>query len=191
MVIGSEAYWTPPSAWQPNPQWWHADQDDPDAAETEVSYLVRALIRATQPEIVVESGTATGVTAELIGKTLLMNGHGHLWTVEIDAAAAAKAAARVQGLPVTVVHADTMTWNPATKVDFAWIDSGDAATRVQEIRNWWRLFSPGALIGIHDTAPNQGREVLAGLLDEFIDANSVFALWLRTPRGVTFIQVPG
>jgi len=190
-MIGTEDHWTPPSSWQPNPQWWHADTDDPDAAETEVSYLLRAMIRATQPEVVVETGTAAGVTAELIGKALLMNGHGHLYTAEIDGEAAANAKERLAGLPVTVTCIDTFYWDPPSPIDFAWIDSGDAKARVTEIRHWWHLFSPGALIGVHDTAPNQGREVLADLLREFISANDVPELWLRTPRGVTFLQVPG
>lgn len=186
----SEARWTPPSPWQPHPEWWTADPDDADAAEYEVTTLVAVLVKVLQPEIVVETGTATGATAVVIGQALQDNGHGHLWTVEIDPLATDKARDRVAGLPVTVDCANSLEWQPPEPIDLAWIDSGDAATRCEEISAWQGKFRSGAVIGVHDTAPNMGREVLNALLYGLVEVHHWPALWLRTPRGVTLIQVP-
>src|SRR5215831_10345833 len=128
-----------------------------------------ALIRAVQPEVVVETGTAAGQTAYAIGWALKVNGHGCLYTVEIDRGAATAAEQRLQGLPVIVACADSLDWWPQYPIDFAWIDSGTAQTRVREIDRWVSMFNPGALIGVHDTAPNEGRQVLRSL------ATSLFA----------------
>ena len=189
-MMGREDHWTSPTAWQEHPEWWTADDDDADAAEYEVRGLVRALIRCLQPRVVVETGTATGKTARMIGETLQRNGHGWLWTVEIDPATALLANTAVEGLPVTVVCADTADWWPPQLIDFAWIDSGPAAVRVGEIIRWRQVFTAGAIIGVHDTAPNMGREVLCDRLHAFADQAGWPMLNLRTPRGVSLIQVP-
>lgn len=177
---------TSPSDWCPRPHLWHETSED--AAECEVSDLVGAFIRALQPEVVVETGTYTGQTAAAIGKALAANGHGHLWTVEIDPGFAATAEEACRGLPVTVLTGNSLTWEPPAPIDFAWIDSGDAGTRVQEIRNWLPLFSYGAVIGVHDTNPGHSPvgTAIAGLV---LIEGLLSGINLRTPRGVSFLQV--
>jgi len=189
-LLATEDRWTPPSSWCPNPQWWHSDAADPDGAEQEVTGLVTALVRACQPEVVVETGTAAGQTAYAIGWALKDNGHGRLYTIEIDREAASAAEARLNGLPVIVACKDSLDWWPQYPIDFAWIDSGTAQTRVREIDRWASMFSPGALIGVHDTAPNQGREVLRSLASGLFGSFGWPVLSLRTPRGVMIAQVP-
>jgi predicted O-methyltransferase YrrM len=188
-MTSTEDRWTPSSPWCPNPEWWHSDPEDPDPAEEEVTALVMALVYATQPEVVVETGTATGDTALAIGRALDGNGHGHLWTVEIDEAAAKIAAETVEGLPVTVVCADSTTWEPPPMIDLAWIDSGTAAQRAGEISRWRDRFRAGALVCVHDTAPNMGREALRGQLGGLNGQLRWQRIDLRTPRGVTILQV--
>jgi predicted O-methyltransferase YrrM len=186
----TEDRWTPPSSWCPHPEWWTAE-GNPDVTEHEVTHLVQAFIVALQPEVAVETGTSTGATARLIGNALAANGHGHLWTVELDTWLAEAATRNLVGLPVTVVHGDTLTWWPPEQVDFAWIDSGSAMHRLTEISRWRGAFRPGAVIGVHDTAPNQGREVLRSGLESLLAQLGWQSLSLRTPRGVTFAQVAG
>jgi len=188
--MATEDHWTPPSPWCPSPSWWHADADDADAAEHEVSALVTALIRAAQPEVVVETGTATGATAVMIGDALKANRHGWLWTVEVDGNAAKIATEAVQGLPVTVICASSLEWDPPDRIDFAWIDSGIADIRVGEIRKWRSKFSSGAIVAVHDTAPNMGREALHDYLHEVLRELGWPSLSLRTPRGIMLAQVP-
>jgi hypothetical protein len=199
MSIPTEATWTAPSAWCPHPHQWHAD--DTEATEHEVSELAGAFTRALQPEIVVETGTYRAQTSRAIAGALAANGHGHLWTIEIDADLASEAERELAELPATVICADSQNWEPPAGIGFAWIDSGPlnvqgawlqpgpGTTRYDEISRWLRLFEPGAVIGIHDTAPHH--PVLAALLPLFASAALLPGVTLRTPRGVTFAQVPG
>ena len=174
-----------PGGWSTDTGRWHIAAQE--SAETEVSDLAGAFVRALQPEVVVETGTYTGQTAARIGEALKANGHGHLWTVEIDPGFAATAEDTCQGLPVTVVTASSLTWVPPSPIDFAWIDSGDAATRALEIRTWLPLFSPGAVIGVHDTNP--GHSPVAGAVAGLIAEGLAAGITLHTPRGVSFLQV--
>lgn len=187
----TEDHWTPPHPWCPHPEWWHASPVDADSSEWEVASLVGAMVRALQPEIVIETGTASGAGAWAIGDALVSNKHGHLYTCEIDPGMAASARRRLKGLPVTVECVDSHSWDPPEPIDFAWIDSHDARHRVGEILLWRNLFRPGAIIGVHDTAPNMGREVLHDLLRGEAHMLGWPLLNLRTPRGVSFLQVPG
>ncbi len=189
MDADSEARWTPPSDWCPDPQWWHADSEDADGAEYEVADLVRALVRALQPEIAVETGTATGKTARMIGEALARNRHGHLHTVEIDKDAAWRAMEAVDGLPVSVYCTDTLQWDPPSPVDFAWIDSGAANVRVEEVWRWREKFRRGAVVGVHDTAPTMGRDATMHAMARVFRDLGWPVLNLRTPRGVMLAQV--
>lgn len=178
----SEATWTRPAPWCPQPQWWHAD--DGDATEHEVTGLVAAFVRALQPEVAVETGTWTGQTTEAIGTALRENGHGHLHAVEIDPGLAARARRRCTGLPVTVVTGSSLTWEPPSGIGFAWVDSG--AERGRDIERLLPCMLLGAVIGVHDTAPHHAvREQLTPLEDRGL----LRVITLRTPRGASFAEV--
>lgn len=189
----TEDRWTPPSSWCPEPRWWHADTAD--ATEHEVTALAAGFVRALQPETVAETGTNTGQTALAIGQALAANGHGHLWTLETDEPMATAARRLLSGLPVTVVHASSLDWEPPDGTGFAWLDSGPVtgfagdpgALRRGEIARWLPRFAAGAVIGIHDTAPHH--PVMRAVLP-LLEAREMAFLNLRTPRGVVFAQVP-
>lgn len=191
----TEDRWTSPSPWCPSPGWWHSDTAD--ATEHEVTALVAALVRALQPECVVETGTNSGQTALAIGRALAGNGHGRLWTLETDGAMAARAALLLDGLPAIAAGVSSLHWEPPQGVDLAWIDSGPAegapgldwaSLRRDEIARWLPWFTPGAVIGVHDTAPHH--PVMRALQPLFQAAGMQY-LNLRTPRGVALAQVPG
>jgi hypothetical protein len=167
-----------------------------------VSELAGTFVRALQPETVIETGTYQAQTSMAIARALAVNGHGHLWTVELDPGLAGQAERMLAGLPVTVACADSRDWEPPGGIGFAWIDSGPVSTvpgvlqaggmgetRLDEIRAWLPLFEPGAIIGIHDTAPHH--PVTATLAPLFASGVLLPGITLRTPRGVTFAQVPG
>jgi predicted O-methyltransferase YrrM len=182
-VTGTEDRWTPPGDWCAHPERWHSE--DAYATELEVTELVAAFVRALQPELVLETGTWTGQTAEAIGRALERNGHGHLYSLEQDEALAAKAAARCEGLPVTVVHGDSLSWSPPGEIGFAWLDS-EPGIRPMELQRFARWLAPLAVVGVHDTGP---QHVTYELLKPLIRKGMLTALTLRTPRGVTFGQV--
>lgn len=180
-MIATEARWTPPRAECAHPEWWHSADDE--STELEVTELVAAFVRALQPELVLESGTAFGQTAEAIGRALVANGHGELLTTEIDLERAAIASDRCTGLPVSVIRRPTSTIAPrAGSIELAWID-GHIAERLADLRHLRPFLRAGAIVGVHDASPFHG--IRPGLEAEAW----VRWLYLPTPRGVLFGEV--
>jgi hypothetical protein len=181
----SEAHWTTPRPDCPHPGWWSAT--DEDSTEVEVTELVAAFVRALQPELAVETGTAFGQTAHAIGRALRRNGHGRLVTLEPKARRAVVARTRVTRLPVEVRVETSLDYEPDGPVDFAWLDSV-IELRAAEFRHFFPHMHAGTVVGFHDTGPQHG---LRPLLDELVDEGLMVALVLSTPRGVTFAQPLG
>jgi hypothetical protein len=186
----TEGGWPPlsPPWWCPHPQRWHSDNDD--ASEHEVSALAAAFVTALQPDVVVETGSHTGQTARAIGEALAANGQGMLYTVETERAFVSEARANCEGLPVTVIHGDSVAWLTSGEapdgVGFAWVD-GLWENRIPDIEALYPLFAPGAICGIHDTGPQF--PWMAAQLAPLAAAGKIRLLNLRTPRGVTFAQI--
>lgn len=181
-----ESEFTPANEWCPEPELW--ESHDPNSTERDVTELVAALVRATKPRLALETGTGYGYTAEAIGRALDANGRGRLITVEPNAECVAIARKRCHGLPVEVIQCDAASWSPAQgeSIDFAWIDS-HIRRRYQELRRLRSHFAPGAIIGIHDVAPQHPVHDLLRNLERQLKWPRI---QLRTPRGVTFLQVP-
>lgn len=174
-----ESQFTRPSTFCPHPEFWHAHDDM--ATEVEVIELVAAFVRATQPDIVVETGSHRGFASEAIGKALVLNGHGSLYTVEIDDTLVAETASRVHGLPVTVIHGSSLEFTPPAPIDFAWFDS-DTDIRTAEFQAFRPWMHDRTVVGFHDTAPHH-------LYRPQLDSLGIQLLDLPTPRGVTFGRV--
>jgi predicted O-methyltransferase YrrM len=176
-----ESTWTRPRPECPHPEWWNST--DPQSTEIEVSELVATFARALQPEYVVETGTCLGQTAFILGMALQANGHGRLDTLEPEAERAAFARARCEGLPVDVLEVASLEFVPAQRIDFAWLDSR-VELRVPEFERFRPWLAAGAIVGFHDTAPHHGP--WGALVEELPGTR---AIRLRTPRGVTFVEV--
>lgn len=174
-----ESELTAPSPHCPSPHLWHAH--DGMATEVEVLELVAAFVRALQPEVVVETGTHRGFGSEAIGIALAQNGHGHLYTTEIDEALHAEATERVIGLPVTCLLQSALDFVPPGPIDFAWFDS-ETNLRVPEFRAYRQYMHDRTVVGFHDTAPHHGYRPT-------LDDLGIALLDLPTPRGVTFGRV--
>ncbi len=174
-----ESEFSPPSDFCPHPEFWHAH--DGMATEVEVLELVAAFVRALQPELVVETGTHRGFGAEAIGRALAMNGHGHLYTLEVDLRLVVESRARVDGLPVTVIHRPATSFVPPAPIDFAWFDS-DTDQRTREFQTYRPHMHSRTLVGFHDTHP---RHMYRPQLDDL----GIQLLDLPTPRGVTFGRI--
>lgn len=171
----------PSAPWSdcPHPELWTAH--DGMATEVEVLELVAAMVRATQPEIVVETGTWLGYGAQAIGRALEANGHGHLWTLEVLPDVAVQAAELVAALPVSVVVCPAMEWTPPGPLDFVWFDS-ETHLRVAEFHHFRPYMHHRTVVGFHDTAPRHAYRPQ-------LDALGIQLLDLPTPRGVTFGRV--
>ena len=190
-----ESRFTPSRRDCPHPERWHSP--DADSTEIEVSRLAAAFVEALRPDLVVETGSAFGQTAELIGQVLYTAGVGHLYTFEVDESRVAATAERVAGLPVSIGYQPSLDgiagliadgFNTG-KVGFAWLDSL-FELRVPELRAIRPLLSPGAIVGVHDCG-EPGHTKYGGFSQEVATAAATLGfnrLSLPTPRGVTFLQ---
>lgn len=178
-----ESRYTPPRPDCGHPEYWHST--DADSTEFEVSELVAGFVRALQPEVVVETGTAWGQTAQVIGRALERNGHGHLYTLEPDERRAEFSDDRCNGLPVTVVRQESMAWIPPAEIGFAWFDSL-IQLRVPEFHYFKPWMAPGAVVGFHDTGPQHR---LRPGIDALEGKRLLRPIFLPTPRGVAFAEV--
>lgn len=163
----------------PHPQRWHAST----AGETEheVTELLAGLVRALQPEHVVETGSLYGSTSQAIGVALLRNGHGRLTAVESDEQWGWTAARRCGGLPVDVHIGSSLAYTPDRSVDLLFSDSG-IDVRGAEIRWLSPHLHPASVIVVHDTGP---QHPVRGQLDELVASGLIRPpLYLPTPRGV-------
>ena len=178
-----ESTFTPARPECQRPENWHAT--DGDSTEIEVTELVAAFVRALQPELVVETGSAFGQTAEAIGQALERNGHGMLYTLEPDLERVAVVLDRVRGLPVHVVPKPSLSWDPPQGVGFAWFDSL-LNLRVDEFRAYRPRMVPGCVVGFHDCGP---QHPLRPSIERLADEKLLRPIYLPTPRGVIFAEV--
>lgn len=181
----NESTFTPPNQHCPHPERWHAH--DEDATETEVTELVAAMVRATRPDFVLETGTYLGHTSLAIRDVLHDQGYGHLVTIELDVALWFRAHTTLQGCcdTVTVVEGRSLDYVPDHPIDFAWFDSA-IDIRAEEFRHFRNWMHSHTVVGFHDTAPHHPvRKQLATLVAEGIMTEP---LHLNTPRGVSFAK---
>lgn len=182
----------------PHPERWHSP--DSDSTEIEVSRLVAAFVEALRPDLVIETGSAFGQTAELIGQVLHTAGVGHLITFEVDPARVAATADRVKGLPVQVAQEASLRGIEALvqmqghrgTVGFAWLDSL-FELRVPELEAIRPLLSPNAIVGVHDCGEPGATKYREFSSEVAARAASLgfMRISLPTPRGVTFLQWTG
>ena len=194
-----ESRFTAPRTDCPHPERWHSP--DPDSTEYEVSMLVGAFVRALRPDLAVETGTAFGQTARMMGEALAEHG-GSLLTYEVDDVRVAASRNLCHGLPVEVVMGDSRTGldllrgqieaGARPRVGFAWLDSL-FELRVLELAAVAPLLTKGAIVGIHDCG-EPGATKYSGFATEVATAAKRLGfarISLPTPRGVTFLQWKG
>jgi hypothetical protein len=180
-----EARFTPPTEACPHPEWWHST--DADSTEIEVSELIGALVRALQPEVVIETGSAWGQTTKVIGHALEANGHGTCWSIEPDSERYSHTSSLVEDLPVEMVHAKSLDFRPHDRVNLAFFDSL-VDLRIAEFRHFGEHpgYAPGAFVAFHDTADHHG--LWPGIAQ--LEAKGLLLpVRLPTPRGVVIAEV--
>lgn len=179
----------------PRPDLWHAP--DGESTESEVSELVGALVRALQPELVVETGTAYGYTTLEIAKALLANGHGHCVSLEVDhdrLVAAAQLLANHEISPdvVELREQSSLDYTPPRAIGFAWFDSL-YELRAMEFRRYRELgvLPAGTIVGFHDWTSGIRRHYLdvRNEIRKLEEDGLLTPVFLPTPRGVAIAQV--
>jgi predicted O-methyltransferase YrrM len=195
MDVHPEIRFTKPTPRCPNPERWHATDDQ--STELEVTNLIAAFIHALQPDYVLETGSFIGQTSRMIGQCLELNGQGHLHSIELNPEAARVARLNTEGLPVTIHEMSSMDFTPdlpfeteRTEIGFAWFDSLVTLRRA-EFERFYPYMRAGTICGFHDTAPHHGdwSDFLHPERSDFTEQYNVRIIHLPTPRGVTFLEV--
>lgn len=186
-----ESRFTAPTDECPHPERWSST--DGDSTELEVADLAWGLVRALQPDLCVETGSAFGVVARRIGEALAANGYGWLATLETDRRRAAHVEEVTRGLPVTVYLQSSLNFVPPGSVGFLWLDTF-YELRVPEFTRYRPHLAPGCVVCFHDTAPGHGSHRIPSGRDlrSEVDAalgDQLATLHLPTPRGVTVAMV--
>ncbi len=171
----------------PHPERWH--MYDSMTAEVEVLDFLKAIVTTIKPELVVETGTFSGLSTLRIAEGLKANGFGRIITCECDAKvfAAAKERFAKSGLSewIDARNESSLQMKVDGRIDLLFCDS-DAPIRGQEVRHFLPQVNPYGLILIHDasSAMKTVREAALQLEQEGL----ISVVLLPTPRGLVVAQ---
>ena len=171
----------------PHPERWH--MFDSMTAEAEVLEFLRAVVTTIKPELVVETGTFSGISTLWIAEGLKSNGSGRVISCEFDAKVYESAKARIDasGLAewIELRNESSLEMKVEGTIDLLFSDS-DLPIREQEIRRFLPQINPGGLILMHDASSHLKIVREAALKLEREGLLSV--VLLRTPRGLVVAQ---
>lgn len=171
----------------PHPERW--SMYDSMTAEVEVLEFLRCLVTTIKPELVLETGTFSGIATLWIAEGLKQNGRGKVITCEYDPLVYANARARIEksGLAewIECRNESSLELKISGKIDLLFSDS-EQSIREQEVRRFLPQVNPNGLILIHDASSHQKtvREAALRLESEQL----ISAVLLPTPRGLVVAQ---
>jgi predicted O-methyltransferase YrrM len=171
----------------PYPERWH--MYDSMSAELEVLDFLKALVITLKPELVVETGTFSGLSTLRIAEGLKANGIGKVITCEYDPKvfAAAKKRFAQSGLAqwIDARNESSLEMKVNARIDLLFSDS-DTPIREKEVRRFLPQMNPFGLILMHDanSAMKTVREAALRLEQEGL----LSVLLLPTPRGLVLAQ---
>jgi predicted O-methyltransferase YrrM len=171
----------------PHPERW--SMYDSMTAEMEVLEFLRCLVTTIKPELVVETGTFSGISTLWIAEGLKQNGRGRVVTCEFDPVVYANAKERIakSGLAdwIECRNESSLETKISGKIDLLFSDS-DQTIREQEVRRFLPQVNPYGIILIHDASSHQKtvREAALRLESEQL----ISAVLLPTPRGLVVAQ---
>ncbi len=171
----------------PHPERW--SMLDSMTAEVEVLEFLRTLVTTIKPELVVETGTFSGISTLWIAEGLKANGRGRVITCEFDPQVYENARARIgaSGLAawIELRNQSSLEMRVEGAIDLFYSDS-DMPIREQEIRRFLPQISPFGVILMHDASSHLKivREAALKLEQEGL----ISVVLLPTPRGLVMAQ---
>jgi len=150
---------------------------------------LRTLVTTTKPDLVVETGTFSGISTLWIAEALQRNGRGKVITCEFDPVVYAKAKARIaeSGLSnwIECRNESSLDMKIDGTIDLFFSDS-DMPVREQEVRRFLPQINPFGLIVMHDASSHLKivREAALKLEREGL----ISVVLLPTPRGLVVAQ---
>jgi prolipoprotein diacylglyceryl transferase len=171
----------------PHPERWH--MYDSMTAEIEVLDFLTALVTTVKPELVVETGTFSGLSTLRIAEGLKANGFGRVITCEYDVKVFAAATQRFDssglGHWIDARNESSLDLKIEGQIDLLFCDS-DVPVREQEVRKFLPQMNPFGLILMHDASSSM-KTVREGSLR--MEAEGLISvLLLPTPRGLVVAQ---
>src|SRR5271169_2663465 len=171
----------------PHPERWR--MYDSMSAEVEVLDFLRAIVTTIKPELIVETGTFSGLSTLRIAEGLKTNGFGRVITCEYDAKVFALAQQRFDssglGEWIDARNESSLDMKVEGRIDLLFCDS-DAPLRQQEVRKFLPQMNPHGLILMHDASSLMKTVREAALKLEAEGLISV--ILLPTPRGLVVAQ---
>ena len=171
----------------PHPERWH--MYDSMTAEVEVLEFLKAIVTTIKPELVVETGTFSGLSTLHIAEGLKANGFGRVITCECDTKVFATAQKRFAssglGQWIDARNESSLDMKVDGRIDLLFCDS-DAPLREREVRKFLPQMNPHGLILMHDASSSMKvvRESALKLESEGL----LSVLLLPTPRGLVVAQ---
>lgn len=171
----------------PHPERW--SMFDSMTAEAEVLEFIRTLVTTIKPELIVETGTFSGISTLWIAEGLKANAHGRVITCEFDPQVYENAKARIaaSGLAewIELRNESSLEMKVEGAIDLFFSDS-DMPIREQEIRRFLPQINPNGLILMHDASSHLTivREAALKLEREGL----ISVVLLPTPRGLVIAQ---
>lgn len=163
---------------------------------TELEYLdlIHALVGATKPEVLLETGSLRGMGTLAIAAAIAANGFGKLYSIDLNPSDLLRANLEKYGLndrvQVVAAHSITFCANWAGEpFDFAFFDS-DVHCRAREhdiLRRRGKL-APGAVCVFHDTSAI--RHGVDTSFDYIRYTESAPGITLPLSRGMKIVQDP-
>jgi len=171
----------------PHPERW--SMYDSMTAEVEVLEFLRCMVTTLKPELVVETGTFTGISTLWIAEGLKQNGRGRIITCEFDPAVYAAAKERFAKSEVAewieIRNESSLEMKIEGQIDLFFSDS-DMPIREQEVRRYLPQINPYGLILMHDASSHLKQVRQAALK---LEAEGLISVVLvPTPRGLVLAQ---
>jgi len=171
----------------PHPERW--SMFDSMTAEVEVLEFLRTAVTTIKPELVVETGTFSGLSTLWIAEGLKANGRGRVITCEFDPKVYENARARIaaSGLAqwIELRNQSSLEMKVEGTIDLFYSDS-DLPIREQEVRRFLPQINPHGLILMHDASSHLQIVRQAALKLE--QEGLISVVLLRTPRGLAVAQ---
>ncbi|PYX86463.1 MAG: methyltransferase [Acidobacteria bacterium] len=171
----------------PHPERW--SMYDSMTAEVEVLEFLRSVVTTLKPELVVETGTFSGISTLWIAEGLKYNGRGRVITCEYDPEVFASAKQRFELSElapwIECRNESSLEMKVDGRIDLLFSDS-DMPIREQEVRRFLPQMNPYGLILMHDASSHlrQVREAALKLEAEGL----ISVVLLPTPRGLVVAQ---
>jgi len=162
---------------------------DSMTAEAEVLEFIRTVVTTIKPELVVETGTFSGISTLWIAEGLKANGRGRVITCEFDPKIYESAKARIAESELSqwieLRNESSLEMKIDGTIDLFFSDS-DLPIREQEVRRFLPQINPYGLILMHDASSHLKlvRDAALKLEQEGL----ISVILLPTPRGLVVAQ---